>query len=436
MLNPFNQYDGDENRLTHALAITLERSPQFMAAFVDLCDAKKLLGKNIRVEIQVVMHARDGIEETAIPDLLLVDVEGRRGLVFEAKVGSRLDLLQLQRHEARAKDYGIEIVGKYAITGRDIDVEKIAEWKKSLIHKTWIHITWISIYEIANRLKGHCGWAKDLADYLGIVAAQRGDEDMDGKVKLTTFTGIPFKGPRAKKTTDSDHEYAPNQAKRHLLALVDALEEDTKLLSDLGFTKGQKPRRRGSIEASDAVWDYLSPLGQNDHHINGYHFTIGIATEHASAMLTIPHASDEFKKLRRFVKRTDLSVFEQTIEAFLDELERRGLNKAGFQPCIVMKQRRYRTMREVYAIDGSLTFDLRTLVGRPTEEKIPAIRKQPEWTTFCYQLLRDKNSNIQFQIGLHFIYGLAENLNHAEAVEMFKDALRATTVFLKAISEE
>ena len=153
MLNPFNQYDGDENRLTHALAITLERSPQFMDSFVNLCDAKRLLGKDVRVEIQVVMRSSDNLEETAIPDLLLVDASGRHGLVFEAKVGSSLDLFQLQRHEARAKDYGVAIVGKYAITGRDIDAEKIADWKKSLIHKTWQHIAWTRIYEIANRLK-------------------------------------------------------------------------------------------------------------------------------------------------------------------------------------------------------------------------------------------------------------------------------------------
>ncbi|MGB4101458.1 MAG: hypothetical protein WBK91_06090 [Alphaproteobacteria bacterium] len=433
MLNPFNQYDGDENRLTHALAITLERSPQFMESFVNLCDAKRLLGKDVRVEIQVVMRSSDGLAETAIPDLLLVDASGRRGLVFEAKVGSSLNLLQLQRHEARAIDYGVAIVGKYAITGREIDAEKIADWKKNLIHKTWQHIAWTRIYEIANHLKSHCEWSKDLADYLGIVAGQRGDKDMDSKVKLTTFTGIPFKNPRTKKTPNSEHAYDPNQAKRHLLALVDNLEEDKKLLADLGFAKDQKPRRRGSIEAADAVWDYLSPLGQDDHHISGYHFTIGIATGHATAMLTIPHASDEFKKLRRFIKDNDVRIFEQSIEAFLIELDRRGLNKAGFQPCIVMKQRRYRTMREVYAIDGSLTFDLRTLVGRLADGKIPAIRKQPEWTTFCYQLLKEKNSNIQFQIGVHFIYGQAEGLHTPEAASFFKDALRATTVFLKGI---
>jgi len=256
---------------------------------------------------------------------------------------------------------------------------------------------------------------------------------MDGKVKLTTFTGIPFKNPLSKKNHNSEYAYNPNQAKRHLLALLDNLEGDKKLLADLGFAKGQKPRRRGSIEASDAVWDYLSPLGQDDRHSTGYHFTIGIATDHASAMLTIPHASDKFRKLRRFIKDTDVSVFEQTIEAFLRELDRRGLNKAGFQPCIVMKQRRYRTMREVYAIDGSLTFDLRTLVGHPTEGKVPAIRKQPEWTTFCYQLLKEKNANIQFQIGVHFVYGHAGGLGQPEAASFFKEALRATMIFLKAI---
>jgi len=101
-LNPFNQYDGDENRLTHALAITLERSKAFKTEFIKLCGAKRRLGRDIRIEIQVVLSSDDQVEETAIPDLILVDAE-QRGLVFEIKVGSSLDPSQLQRHEARAK---------------------------------------------------------------------------------------------------------------------------------------------------------------------------------------------------------------------------------------------------------------------------------------------------------------------------------------------
>ncbi len=433
MLNPFDQYDGDENRLTHALAITLERSSAFLEAFVNQCGAKRALGKKVRVEIQVVMHSADASEETAIPDLLLVDEEGRRGLIFEVKVGSPLKLEQLKRHESRARDYGIDVAGKYAITGRQIDALKIEQWKQTSIQKDWHHIAWTAIYESANKLKAKCSWSADLADYLGIVAAQRGDDDMDGRVKLTTFTGIPFKAPHRKKNQEGMYDYDPNQAKRHLLALVDCLESDQRLLTDLGFLKGQKPRRRGSVEVSNAVWDYLSPLGQEDHHISGYHFTIGIATDHASAMLTVPNASDEFRKLRRFVKDKGEAAFEKLIHSFLQRIRDLNLDRFGFQPCIVMKQRRYRTMREVYAVDGSLTFDLRTLVGRPAEGKAPAIHRQPEWTSFCYQLLKDKNSNIQFQIGLHFMYGFTEELNRAEAAEYFKNSLRATTVFLQEL---
>jgi hypothetical protein len=92
------------------------------------------------------------------------------------------------------------------------------------------------------------------------------------------------------------------------------------------------------------------------------------------------------------------------------------------------------TIREVYAVDGDLTFDLRTLEGLPRIDNSPPIHIQPEWTEFCYNLLRDKKSNIQFQIGIHFIYGHVKKLDQPEAEIFFKNALRAAATFLKEIS--
>jgi hypothetical protein len=410
-LNPFNQYDGDENRLTHALAITLERSKAFQTAFINLCGAKRRLGKDIRVEIQVVMSSDDEIEETAIPDLILVDTE-QRGLIFEVKVGSSLDPSQLQRHEARAKtrkDIVGNIVWKYVITGRSSDAK--------IIRKGWQHIEWIKIYEIANRLKVQCEWARDLADYLEIVATQIENKGMNSKVKLTTFTGIPFKNVRVKRPTDAPNLYEPRQARRHLSDLMDSLEEDKRLLSELGFAPGKKPKRRVGVEATDSVWDYLSPMEKDGHHTKTPHFTVEISKEHASAMLTIPNQT---KVLRHFVKKHNSDDFIEAIKIFLRAIGKHNLNKAGCQPCIVTKQRRYRTIREVYAVDGNLTFDLRTFEGLPRTGNSPPIRTQPEWTKFCYQLLRDKKSNIQFQIGMQFIYGYMKKLDQPEAVIFFK----------------
>jgi uncharacterized protein YktB (UPF0637 family) len=381
------------------------------------------------------MSSNDEHEETAIPDLILVDTE-QHGLIFEVKVASSLKASQLQRHEARAKariDIVGNIVGKYVITGRSSDANRIREWENGPAHKGWQHIEWIKIYEIANRLREQCDWARDLADYLEIVATQSENKGMNSKIKLTTFTGIPFKNARVKRPSDAPNLYVPHRAKRHLLALMDSLEEDECLLSELGFAPGKKPKRRGGVEATDSVWDYLSPTEKDRQFTKAPHFTVGISTEHADAMLTIPNQT---KVLRHFVKKHNLDAFIEAIKTFLRAVDKHKLNKAGCQPCIVMKQRRYRTIREVYAVDGNLTFDLRTLEGLPCTGNSPPIRIQPEWTKFCYELLRgSKKSNIQFQIGMHFIYGYMKKLDQPEAVKFFKDALRAAAVFQKAISQ-
>jgi hypothetical protein len=212
---------------------------------------------------------------------------------------------------------------------------------------------------------------------------------------------------------------------------MDSLEEDERLLSELGFHPEKKPKRRSGVEATDSVWDYLSPMEKDGHHTKAPHFTVGISIEHADAMLTIPNQT---KVLRHFVKKHNLDAFIEAIKTFLRAIDKHNLNKAGCQPCIVTKQRRYRTIREVYAVDGNLTFDLRTLEGLPRTGNSPPIRIQPEWTEFCYHLLRDKKSNIQFQIGMHFIYGYTKKLDQPEAVIFFKDALRAAATFLKEIS--
>lgn len=412
-LNPFDQYSGDENRLTHALAVTLERSAKFQKRFLDLCHVKKNF-RNIRVEIQ-------DVGETSIPDLLLIDMERDSALLFEVKVGASLSASQLQRHEAhktRTRD-GLSIDGRYVITARDADRKKI--------QKKWQYISWVEIHEAADQLG--CSWARDLADYIYIVASKMSDEDKNGGIKMTGFTGIPFKA-QGKGKENPETIYDPRRAKVILRSLVDELEQDKSLLSALEI---QQVKRRDKIKTSGNVWDYLSPVGSEGKHIKSHHFTVTLTPEYASAMLTLPDKSKELKKIQKLLKNKDVYWFEGMIKSFLDEFKVLGLDKEGIHPCIGIVQRRYSNQSQVYSLDGELTFDLRTLEGRKRNGKAPPIRRQPEWVEFCCNLLKNKDSNLQFQIGVRFFYKRAKRLEDKKAADLFKNALQATMPVLDII---
>lgn len=410
-LNPFDQYSGDENRLTHALAVTLERSSKFQKRFLGLCQVKENF-RNTRVEIQ-------DVGETSIPDLLLIDVDKDSALLFEVKVGASLSASQLQRHEAHTKD-GLKIHGRYVITARDSDRNKI--------QKKWKYISWVEIHEAADQLR-ECAWAKDLADYIYIVASEMSDEGKNGGIKMTGFTGIPFKA-QGKEKGNPETIYDPRRAKVILRSLVDEMEQDKSLLSAL---KIQRVKRRDKIKTSGNVWDYLSPVGSEGKHIKSHHFTVTLTPEYASAMLTLPDKSKELKKIQKLLKNKDVHWFEGMIKGFLSEFKVLGLDKEGLHPCIGIVQRRYSNQSQVYSLDGELTFDLRTLEGRKRNGKVPAIKRQPEWVEFCCNLLKNKDSNLQFQIGVRFFYKRAKGLEDKKAADLFKNALRATMPVLGII---
>lgn len=411
-LNPFDQYTGDENRLTHALAVTLERSSKFQKRFLDLCHVKENF-RNIRVDIQ-------DVGETSIPDLLLIDVEKDSALLFEVKVGASLSASQLQRHETHTKD-GLRIYGRYVITARDADRNKI--------QKKWKYISWVEIHEAADQLRDACGWAKDLADYIYIVASEMSDESKNGGIKMTGFTGIPFKA-QGKEKGNPETIYDPRRAKVILRSLVDEMEQDKSLLSDLEI---QQVKRRDKIKTSGNVWDYLSPVGSEGKHIKSHHFTVTLTPEYASAMLTLPDKSKELKKIQKLLKNNDIYWFESMVKGFLGEFKALGLDKEGIHPCIGLVQRRYSNQSQIYSLDGELTFDLRTLEGRKRNGKVPAIKRQPEWVGFCCNLLKNKDSNLQFQIGVRFFYKRAKGLEDKKATDLFKNALRATAPVLDII---
>jgi hypothetical protein len=417
-LNAYDQYEHLENRLTHALAVTLERCPglkKFLFKEAG-CIGRIGLTKKCRVVLQLAagqIKEKQNEEECGIPDLTISDDKGN-AIIVESKVGSGLRWQQLASHENRARRNELRVAFGLAITGRDTDSLLLQKWlSERRLKCPWKHITWRQIYRLACKFDSN-PWIRELRDYMQLVAEQLDQNHMEVGVKIVDFRGVPFMGFQ---------DYEVGQAKRVLKALMDELREDRQFLHDLGFTKNQMPQTHKAIKNSLSVWDFLSPVDTGKNFTDSHHFTVGITQDFASAMLTIPHAS--FRNLKRYVSSDKAGEFEKLIYNFIKAREVSKLIKQGARPYIVLVQRRYRYQR-LFSVDGELVFDLRALTGFPASAKEPAIKPQPEWLDFCRRLIADKQSNIQFQIGMRFPYSHCQGLASATAVNLFKTAFRGT----------
>ena len=96
-INIFDQYTQLENRLTHALAVTLKRSALFRTAFIKEFAPHSRLEKGFSVTPQLATGKTSSTkndEISGIPDLALIDKEDR-AIIIESKVGSILHHQQL-----------------------------------------------------------------------------------------------------------------------------------------------------------------------------------------------------------------------------------------------------------------------------------------------------------------------------------------------------
>ena len=415
-LNAFNQYDHLENRLTQALGVTLERSKAFRSDFIKRFAPAARLNKNLRVKLQLAKGRSTVKDEvTGIPDLAIID-DNNRAIIIESKVAAGLKASQLVGHENKSRHNELNVRAALAITGRDEDRDKIAGWIKGRRLKlSWHHVTWRQVYHLAASLAVKKDtWARELQEYMNIVAHQLDEKkDMDQNVKIADFTGIPFK---------SYEDFTPQKAKRLLRSLIDSLGEDRKFLARLGFKKGQRPRTRKGISKGLGIWDYLSPVGQDMSHKKAHHFTISVSQEKLTTMLTIPNGPT-FRRFRNHLKKDESLEFEHLVSQFLKSLKRGGILKSGGQPRICIVQRRYKGRRSLFAVDGEMNFDLRTIKGQARMEKLPAIKVQPEWLDLCKRLILKRKGNVQFQIGVWFPYDHCPAINTPKATDLVKGTI-------------
>ncbi|MGO9016622.1 MAG: PD-(D/E)XK nuclease family protein [Dissulfurispiraceae bacterium] len=417
-LNIFDQYKETENRLTYALAVTLDRSKGFMNNFLkEVAETNRLHGRpSVSAQFGGGQTDNDG-RRYGIPDLALIDEEEKNAIIIEAKLGASLDCQQLKSHENQAHRKGLRVVAAIVITGRDLDQASLNEWiSHEKLKQTWKHVTWQQIYRFACQLAPTDQWADELRDFMEIMAEKLDEEEMEADVKIIDFAGI---------SEDTRTNYSQKTAKRELRSLMDELRADKQFLKDIGIPDDQPPRKRKAIKG---VWDIISPMGNDDNFTKSHHFTVGINPNRIDAFLSIPNAS--FAKFKKFVGKTCPEEFAALIDGVTKNLKKSGVIKAGGRPTIVLIQRRYRN-RKLHAMDGKMEFDLRTWTGGNQRKDEPGIKKQVEWMEFSHKLIVGHSSNIQFQVGAVFPFKTCDALRSKKALDLIKATFQAVMPLLR-----
>ena len=112
MRNVFDQYDQPENKLTHALVMTLNQERVLLRPFLRWLRLKGVppVRTLILSEQQVpgsLQGDLDEVDATGLPDACVFDVDGW-AVLFGCKVQARVDAGQIRRHRETANRHGFE----------------------------------------------------------------------------------------------------------------------------------------------------------------------------------------------------------------------------------------------------------------------------------------------------------------------------------------
>ena len=157
-------------------------------------------------------------------------------------------------------------------------------------------------------------------------------------------------------------------------------------------------------------------------------FADGMQVSHVTRfMITFPNGMRSV--LRKQLRGFTLEEFTARLEQASHELTTSLSELKAYRPIVRLMQRRYPSQSAVPLMDGNIEFDIRAASGDPKPPFGPPIKKQQQWAQAAYDLLANKNSNIQFQIGVQFHYSKSSELANKGADRYFIDAFRALRPF-------
>ena len=411
MRNVFDQYDQPENRLTHALMVTLANDKKLVRPFLKLVGVKRVPAlKDIelglqRVPGQEVDSIKDG--KGGLPDGCLFD-QDNWAVVIEAKVQAPISINQLKRHRKTSVRYGYEHPHVVLLS---IDKPKsLPDWVT--------HIEWKNLYIWFSKQTADSSWARHFVDYMHVFETRMIAKDYNIRGTLTMFDGFKF----------SDAEpYTYAEGKRLIRLLGDELRKRKKLVKALCVDVKKEGRTAITRGLNGSVWDFL-PLktGRGKSFAAAVHLSLGIRPQVVGIALTVPNSMRGVKKTLKNDKAEGLGqMFSQVEKNLRPVLEK--VKKA--KPMIYIHQRHYKTQRSYPETDGRVEVDLRTVLS--TAKGL--LKHQPGWLECIFKLLVNKKTNMQWGVELRCPHS-EKVMQSAKAIDIMVETWVAMTPLMDFVT--
>ena len=404
MRNLFDQYDGPENRLTHALACCLAEDRKLLARFVKWATGEAAPSpRRLEVMEQQLPGDPESSEEEAgrrgLPDACIHDGESWC-LIIENKVKSELRVGQLRRHQRTVARRGFTTIQTLAITPREYDSRSLEG-----IHQK----KWTDVYRWSRQLAGTSDWARRLVEYLEAAEARMANDGYLQEGTLTTFAGVPF---------GRDNPYNYLEARRVLGVAMQELRSRQDLVKQLGVDPDAAGRSAITGRGGAGVWDMIrfanTPAEQA---INLFpHLTLAVGQGEVVAILVLPSGlKTEFRERLRSLGSEGFLTLVGGVAGRMSEL----LSATdGCQPWIQVLQRHYRSRTSQPVTDAVLQFDIRSALAAPGRGKRGPVRYQPLWAEAAFAAFdRRRGANLQIGVGARFPYDRCPGIARPEALD-------------------
>ena len=259
-----------------------------------------------------------------------------------------------------------------------------------------------------------------MVEYFEVAEAKMAQDEYLKEGTITEFSGISF------------NPYTYLEGKRVLRLLMQKIRENKKFIREMGIDINAPGR--SSITRQDVLWDFLrikNVNGQQPPFQTYPHCTVGIGPEKAEAMISFPHGMNS--GLRNRLCGDDFDEFAQRLQSAALEIDKSLKGLKGYKPVARLMQRRYQTQKSVPYKDATIDFDPRVTFSMKKPQIGPPIRQQQEWARATYELLKNKRSNLQFQLGVEFYHKKYDELNDKDADKYFIAVFTALKSFLHPV---
>lgn len=277
MRNVFDRYSQPENRLTHALACTLEADRSLICPFLKWAGIEAVPAE---ARLQITQQQVPGVpvsgEENdgnrrGISDACIFVPDGWAVLI-EARVQAGVSIDQVCRHAETARRNGFAQGHILLLSANPLPpgAPERTTWRP-----------WRDAYQWFRQRAGGSSPARTLTQYIALLEARMIAREYGIRGTITMFDGLRF---------DEENPFTHASARRAIRLLGDELQK----LPDL-HAIGVDPtgERRPSISWSDewGVWDFLPLAVARGAAFTAFpHCTLALRPNLAAAAITIPHA--------------------------------------------------------------------------------------------------------------------------------------------------